>query len=261
MILLDSHCHLFYEGIVEDIDNKIKMARLNDIKYMMTVSTNEKNILENIEICRRYGNVCCSVGIHPHDFSENYDLEYVKGFLKHEKVVAIGEVGLDYHFENATPKAEQKKLFHDMLSLSEICDLPYVIHARESFPDILEMMSEHKITSAVLHCYTDNLENANKILDLGYYISFSGVITFKKSDALREIVKYVPLDRMLVETDSPYLAPVPYRGKTNEPAYVREVAQCAADLKEVSLENFSKTVVQNFFDLFPKAKFLLEDES
>lgn len=261
MILLDSHCHLYYEGIVENLDEKIKMARLNDIKYLVTVSTNERNMLENINICQKYQNVCCSVGVHPADFSEDLKLESIKKFLNHEKVVAIGEVGLDFHFEDSTPKEKQKKLFLDMLSLSEISDLPYIIHARECFPDVFEIMSQYNIQNAVFHCYTDDLENAKKILDLGYFISFSGVITFKKADALREVVKYVPLDRILVETDSPYLAPVPYRGKTNEPAFVREVAQLSADLKEMSLEEFSKSVVENFFNLFPKAKFLLGDKA
>ncbi|MDR3031193.1 MAG: TatD family hydrolase [Holosporales bacterium] len=260
MKIVDSHCHLFYGGIYEDLANKIKTAGLNDVKYMLTVSTSKNNIEDNIAICEKYNNICCSVGIHPHSFSEGYSLEYIKSILTNRTVVAIGEVGLDYHFEDETSPENQKELFKDMLSLCNISDLPYIIHARDCFPDILDIMKDYDIENAVFHCYTGNLKNAKKVLDFGYYMSFSGVITFNKADDLREVLTYVPDDRILVETDCPYLTPVPYRGKVNEPAYVRSIAECAAKIRKQSLEDFSRKTTDNFFRLFPKAKFLLEKE-
>ncbi|MDR0744675.1 MAG: TatD family hydrolase [Holosporales bacterium] len=258
MIIVDSHAHLFYDEIYKDIKNKLHTATLNDVKYILTVSTNEASVRTNIEICYNFNNICCSVGVHPHEFRNGYHLEFFKSVLNNKFVVAIGEVGLDYHFKDSTSLEDQKKLFYDMLSLGNLTDLPYIIHARDCFPDIIDIMKDYNIPNAVFHCYTDNLENAKRILDLGYYISFSGVITFKKSVDLREILKYIPNDKILIETDCPYLAPVPYRGKSNEPVYIRFIAECAAEIKKQSLEEFAKQTTDNFFKLFSKAGFLLE---
>ena len=257
--LVDSHCHLFFDELYKHLDEKIKIAKLADVKYLLSVATDSKTMKKNIEISEKYDNVCCSVGIHPHHFSDGYSVGHLKTLLSHKKVVAIGEVGLDYHYKDSTPKKDQISLFEDMLGLSKVSDLPYIIHARECFPEIFEIMRKYADLKALFHCYTDSLENARKILDMGYFLSFSGVVTFKKSEELREVLKYVPDDRLLLETDCPYLAPSPFRGKINEPAYVTFVAECAAQTRNVSLEKIANITTNNFFTLFPKAKILLEE--
>ncbi len=254
--MIDSHAHLYYKGIVENLAEKIRLAKLVGVDYILTVGTDSNTIPLNIEIAEKYDNVCCSVGIHPHHFKDGYDLELINKYLLHPKVVAIGEVGLDYYYKDETSKEDQIKLLHDMLSLSALSDLPYIFHARDCFEDIFDILKQYNIKNAVFHCYTDSIDNAKKILDLGYYISFSGIITFKNSNELREVAKYVPSNRILIETDCPYLSPVPYRGKTNEPAYVSLIAECIAELKNLSLEDVSIITNRNFFALFPKAEFL-----
>ena len=256
--MIDSHCHLAYEGIFENLDEKLRVAKFSGVDYFLTVGTDFQTMNKNIEISEKYENVVCSVGIHPHHFNDGYSISEIESKLKNPKVVAIGEVGLDYHYQDETPKADQITLFEEMLSLSKKTDLPYIFHARECFEDIFDIISKYDIKNAVFHCFTDSLENAKKILDRGYYISFSGAITFKKCEELREIAAYVPDDRFLIETDCPYLAPVPYRGKLNEPAYVNLVAECISEVRKCSVEKISKVTDDNFFNLFPKAKFLLE---
>ncbi|MDR2458784.1 MAG: TatD family hydrolase [Holosporales bacterium] len=251
--LVDSHAHLFYEGVYDTLDYKLKFAKLAGVDYILSVGTDSKTMAKNIEIAERFSNVFASVGIHPHHFSDGYDIAELIKLSKHDKVVAIGEVGLDYHYDDATPKSGQITLFRDMLSISKECKLPYIIHSRECFDDIFDIMAEYKLPPSVFHCYTDTRENVSKILDRGHYISFAGVITFKKSDELREIVKYVPADRLLIETDCPYLSPVPYRGKPNEPAFVSIVAECVAQVRGIGVKEVASLTSDNFFRLFQKA--------
>ncbi|MDR1391152.1 MAG: TatD family hydrolase [Holosporales bacterium] len=257
--MIDSHAHLYFEEIYQDLAEKLRLMKLVGVDYVLTVCTDSKTMPTNISIAESYDNVFCSVGIHPHHFKEGYDLDEILFLSKRKKVVAIGEVGLDYHYADETPKSDQIKLFRDMLSISEKTDLPYIFHARECFKDILNILSEYNIGSAVFHCYTDSLENVKRVLDLGYYISFSGVVTFKNSVDLREIVKYVPENRFLIETDCPYLAPIPYRGHTNEPAFVSLVAECIANLRGISVDAVSDLTTKNFFELFKKAKLFIEE--
>lgn len=252
--MIDSHAHLYFDGIYQNLDERLRLARLVGVKHILTIGTDFGTMPTNIEIAEKHDNVFCSVGVHPMYTQEPRDLELLKKWALKEKVVAIGEVGLDYHYEEGNPREAQKELLRDMLSLSKSVNLPYIFHARECFPDILDIISEYEIKHAVFHCYTDSLENAKKVLDLGYYISFSGVITFKKSEGLREIAKYVPEDRFLIETDSPYLAPVPHRGEVNEPAFVTLVAECVAALRGKTVAEISDTTDANFFNLFSKAK-------
>ena len=252
--MIDSHAHLYYDEIYQNLGDKLRIARLAGVSHILTIGTDFGTMPTNIEIAEKYGNVFCSIGVHPLHSLEQRDLEQLKAWSKKERVVAIGEVGLDYHYDDENPKTVQKKLLEDMLSLSAYANLPYIFHARECFPDILDIIANYNIKNAVFHCYTDSMDNAKKILDLGYYISFSGVVTFKKSEELREIAKYVPDDRFLIETDSPYLAPVPYRGKTNEPAFVSLVAECLANLRAKTVDEISDMTTANFYTLFPKAK-------
>jgi len=252
--MIDSHAHLSYPDIKNNLDEKLRLAKLAGITHILTVSTNMISMVENIQIANKYDNIFSSIGIHPSHFDDNYDLNDLIEKSKMEKVIAIGEVGLDYHYLNEFPKEAQLKLFRDMLSLSNSINLPYIFHSRECFDDIFDIIAEYPIKSAVFHCYTDTLENAKKILDLGFYISFSGIVTFKNSENLRDIAKYVPNDRFLIETDCPYLTPVPYRGKTNEPSFVSLVVECLAEVRQTTVSEISEITTQNFFQLFSKAK-------
>ena len=252
--MIDSHAHLYYDGIYENLPERLRFAKLAGVSHVLTVGTDFGTMPTNIEIAESQDNVFCSVGVHPLHSNEPRNLEQLKVWSQKEKVVAIGEVGLDYHYEEDNPRDEQQKLLGDMLSLSSDVNLPYIFHARECYPDIFDIIAEYDIKNAVFHCFTDTIENAKKVLDLGYYISFSGVITFKKSEELREIVKYIPDDRFLIETDSPYLAPVPHRGKQNEPAFVSLVAECVAALRNRTIDEISEITSANFFRLFSKAQ-------
>ena len=256
--MIDSHAHLCYPDIKNDLDEKLRLAKLAGVSHILTISTNISSMTENIEIANKYDNIFSSIGIHPSYFEDNYDLDEMIEMSKNEKVIGIGEIGLDYHYFEEAPKESQLNLLKDMLSLSNSIDLPYIFHSRECFEDIFNILSEYPIKSGVFHCYTDNLENAKKILDLGFYISFSGIVTFKNSDDLRSIAKYVPDDRFLIETDCPYLTPVPYRGKVNEPAFVSLVAECIADVRKTTISKISEITTQNFFQLFSKAKSFME---
>jgi TatD DNase family protein len=257
MKLVDSHCHLFYDVIYANLAEKIRFARLAGVEYMLSVATDTKTTPINMEIAEKYNNVCCSVGIHPHHAREEYSIEQLKSLTAHRKVVAVGEVGLDYHYDDGPSRNEQISLFEEMLSIST--ELPYIFHARQCFDDILDILKQSNVGSGVFHCYTDSLENAKKIIDLGYYISFSGAVTFQKSDEIREVAKYVPIDRILVETDCPYLTPVPYRKKTNEPAYTSLVAECVAQVRGIPIEEVANSTTENFFNLFSKAAVMLDD--
>ncbi|MDR1365202.1 MAG: TatD family hydrolase [Holosporales bacterium] len=251
--LIDSHAHLFYEGIYDSLEDKMRLAKLSGVDYILSVGTDSKTIAKNIEISKRFDNVFASVGIHPHHFKDGYDTAELIELSKDEKVVAIGEVGLDYHYDDSTSKSDQLTLFRDMLSIAKECGLPYIIHARECFDDIFDAMSEYDLPPSVFHCYTDTRENAARILDEGHYISFAGVVTFKNSVELREIARYVPDDRFLIETDCPYLSPVPYRGQQNEPAFVSLVAECIAQVRNVAADDIAQITSDNFFRLFHKA--------
>jgi TatD DNase family protein len=253
MTLVDSHCHLFYPDLLEDIDRVMKFASQADVKYMLSVGTSVGNAAPNLELSRKYDNVFCSVGVHPDHTSETASVRKLLQHVDDKKVVAYGETGLDYFHSNEN-REEQKNLLREMLSLSEHKNLPYIIHARDWFTDVVYILDEFNSIRGVFHCYTGDVENTKKILDKGFYISFSGIITFKKSDNLRETVKYVPMDRMLIETDAPYLAPHPYRGKTNEPAYTSLVAEEVARTLGLELCEVADLTTKNFFTLFNKAE-------
>lgn len=263
MIIVDSHCHLVsneHDRQPKDLDTIIKNAKRMDVEYMLAVSTCMSDIEPNIAIASTYENIFCSVGIHPNHSIAPLDMDLISSYLDHKKVVAIGEVGLDY-FYNTPGKDDQKKLLHEMLSLSEQTDLPYIFHARDCFPDIFDILSEYKNMRGVFHCYTGNTKNARIILDKGFYISLSGIITFKNSGDQKEVLRYIPNDRLLIETDSPYLSPVPFRGQTNEPAYVRLVAEKISEEKKMSLEEIAEMTTRNFFTLFHRARSHESDNS
>ena len=253
-MIIDSHCHLFYDRIYDRIDEVFENAKSLGVDYFLSAGVNRATMLKNIEIAEKYNNVVCAIGIHPCEYAGGYDVEEMKKLvLMHPKIVAIGEVGLEYFYDD-TPRDLQWKLFEEMLQLASDVNLPVILHLRECFSQDLFDILKHFNVSAVLHCFTDTLENAKKALDDGYYISFSGIVTFKKSDALREVSRYVPHDRILIETDSPYLTPEPKRKiRVNEPGFVRYVAECVAEQRNCTIEHLAEITTANFFKLFQKA--------
>lgn len=254
-MLVDSHCHLNFPEFEQDIAQVIENARAHNIKYMLTVNTRISESLAVQKIADSFPNIFCSVGVHPHD-SKNYNnaelIEQLKTNTTHPKVIAIGETGLDYYYNKSDTEA-QINCFNMHLTVGTELNLPIIIHTRNADEDTLSCLDAYPNTRGVFHCFSGSKEFAKQGLDRGLYISFSGIITFKNASELREIVQLVPLDRILVETDSPFLAPVPHRGKRNEPAFTYFVAKLVAELKNISLEEVSEATTKNFFDLFTKA--------
>lgn len=260
MIIVDSHCHLTsneYDRPPPNLETILTNAKKMNVEYMLSVSTCMPEFSQNLEIAESHTNIFCSIGVHPSHSNEKLDMSLVSKYLDNKKTIAIGEVGLDYFYsdpEKGHPtKLDQQRLFHKMLSLSKTTNLPYIFHARDCYPHIFDILSEYENINGVFHCYTDNIENAKKIIDKGLYISVSGIITFKNSSDLRKVLRYIPLDRLLIETDSPYLSPIPFRGQINEPAYVRLVAEKVSEEKKIKLEEIAETTTRNFFTLFSKS--------
>ncbi len=254
-MLVDSHCHLNYPDFKQDLDQVIKNAHDQGISYMLTVNTRLSESLDIQRIAEANANIFCSVGVHPHDSKDYNDpslIKQLKTHAKHPKVVALGETGLDYYYNNSDEKA-QIECFNMHLNTGIELDLPVIIHTRDADTDTLSCLDENPNAKGVFHCFSGSTEFAKQGLDRGLYISFSGIITFKKAEELREAVKFTPLDRILVETDSPFLAPIPHRGRRNEPAFTLFVAKMVAELKEVSLEEVAEVTTKNFFTLFNKA--------
>ncbi|WP_319568623.1 TatD family hydrolase [Cohaesibacter marisflavi] len=256
-MLVDSHCHLDFPDFKEELDDVVRRAELAGVGHMVTICTRIKKFDEIKAIAERYDNVFCSVGSHPHNADEelDYSAEDIAKLAEHPKCVAIGEVGLDYFYDNA-PREAQAEGFRRHIKAARMTGLPLSIHTRDAEDDTIAILKEgmeEGAFPALLHCYSSNRELAMRSLEMGLYISLSGILTFKRSQEIRDTIKDVPLDRLLVETDAPYLAPMPYRGKRNEPSYVVNTAQVLADVKGVSLEDITKITTDNFFRLFSKA--------
>jgi TatD DNase family protein len=254
--LVDSHCHLDFPDFSRDIDAVVARARAAGVTHIVTISTLVKRHVEVLAIAERFPPVYCSIGTHPHHAQEELDIPVAELIrrTRHPKVVAIGEAGLDYHYQLSTRDAQEQGL-RNHIAAARATGLPLVIHSREADADMAAILTEETgkgAFSAVLHCYTGGRDLAQQAVALGLFISFTGVLTFKKSDDLRAIAKALPADRILVETDSPYLAPGPYRGKRNEPAYVVETAQVLAETRGVSLAQIAMETSDNFFRLFGK---------
>jgi len=256
--LVDSHCHLDYPQLSSDADGVMARARNAGVGHMLTIGTKITTFDGVLAMAERFDNVSCSVGIHPHEAGVEpaMDVEKLTAYATHPKVVAFGETGLDFYYEHS-PRADQDRSFRAHIAAAREAKLPVIIHTRDADPETIATVTEEMERGAftgVIHCFSSGAELAEKMLEYGLYISISGIVTFKKADALRDVVKTVPLDRLLVETDSPYLAPMPYRGKSNEPAYVTHTAAVVAELKGVSREALAAQTTENFFRLFSKAK-------
>lgn len=257
-MLIDSHCHLDrlrldkHQG---QLDLAVQAAQARGVAGILCVGISLENREQVISIAERYPQVVASVGVHPLDIDSGQAAgEQLVEWSRHPKVVALGETGLDYYYSDET-KSTQQESFITHLQAAARADLPVIVHTRSAKEDTLALIAEHgsRESAGVLHCFTEDWDMARRAVDLNYLISISGIITFRNAEVLRDVVRQLPLDRLMVETDSPYLAPVPYRGKPNEPAFVREVAEYVAELKGITYQELTEITAANFFRLFPKA--------
>ncbi len=257
-MLVDHHCHIDRPEFSSDLDGVLARAKAAGVGVMVNISTRIRRFEEVRAVIERYDNVYGSVGTHPHQADEELDIpvsEIVR-LSKHPKIVAIGEAGLDYYYKHSSPQG-QADGFRRHIAAARETGLPLEIHTRDADADTLAILKEEYARGpfpAILHCFTGGRDLAMGALDLGLYVSFSGVISFKKSETLRAIAREVPLDRIFVETDAPFLAPEPYRGKTNEPAFVVHTARALAQAKGVTEDEITRATTENFFKLFTKAK-------
>ena len=257
MRLIDSHCHLEYERLVEDQPGVLARARAAGVSGMLNISTRRGEWDQVIATAEREPDVWASVGIHPHEADAHTDLgrEALLAAAGHRKVIGIGESGLDYYYDQSD-RAVQRDLFRTHIAVARETGLPIIIHTRDAEDDTAAILAEEMEQGAfpaLIHCFTASASFARKVLDLGLTISLSGIVTFKSAAALQDVARAIPADRLLIETDSPFLAPVPHRGHPCEPAFVRDTAAFVANLRGVSTEEIADTTADNFFALFTKA--------
>jgi len=255
-MLIDSHCHLDFPDFAAELDAVVARARAAGIERLVTICTRVKRRDAVLAIAERFPDVYCSVGTHPHNAHEELDVTVADlvALTRAAKVVALGEAGLDYHYDNS-PRDAQEHGFRNHIAAARETGLPLVIHSRDADDDMARILEEETgkgAFPAVLHCFTGGADLARRAIALGHFISFTGILTFKNSDALRAIAAELPADRILVETDAPYLAPGKYRGKRNEPAFVVETAKFLAETRSVSLDEIARQTSANFFRLFGK---------
>ena len=251
-MIIDSHCHLDYEPLVDNIDQVLLNAKKNNIENLLTIGTSLESSRKVLDIINKYPNVYGAVGIHPNSTTGNLgkldDILLLK--KKNKKIIAFGETGLDYFYKRSEKK-DQILAFEKHIEFSIAENVPVIIHTRDADDDTISIIKKYyKKTNFLIHCFTGNLFFAKELLNLNCLISFSGIITFKKSNDLRDVVKYVPLERMLIETDSPYLSPDPFRGKSNEPANVKIVAEAVASIKQISFNDVASFTTANFKKIF-----------
>ncbi|WP_082163976.1 TatD family hydrolase [Methylophilus sp. TWE2] len=255
-MLVDSHCHLNFPELVQNMDQVLDTMRSNEVGHALCVSVTLDKFPEVLAIAEQHPNIYASVGVHPdyEDIQEPTVEELVR-LANHPRVVAIGETGLDY-FRLTGDLEWQRHRFRTHIRAAKATGKPLIIHTRNAAEDTLRLMQEEGAAEVggVMHCFTESWEVAQAAIEMGFYISFSGIVTFKNAQALKDVAQKVPLDKILVETDSPYLAPIPFRGKTNQPAYVRHVAEEVARLRDVPLQQFMETTTANFFKLFKHAQ-------
>jgi TatD DNase family protein len=257
MLVVDSHCHLDFEGMEEKLPAVLSRAEEAGVGLMVSISSRVRSFPKLVRIAEKNPNVFCTVGTHPHNAHEEPEVtaEELARLAQHPKCVGIGEVGLDYHYD-LSPREAQAHGFHTHIDAAILADLPLVIHSREAENDtiaILERGMRRGRFTPLLHCFTSRRILAEFAVEMGGYVSFSGILTYKTAKDIRATAAALPLDRIIVETDSPYLAPVPYRGKTNEPAYVVKTLETLAQVRGLPVEEMARITNDNFFRLFSKA--------
>ena len=249
---IDSHCHINFPDFADKLPEVFGLMQQNQVSHALCISVELEKFPEILALAEAHPHVYASVGVHPdHEDCTEPSVEQLVELAQHPKVVAIGETGLDY-YRLTGDLAWQRQRFRTHIQAARVCGKPLVIHTREAAADTLSLMREENAHEAggVMHCFTESVDVAQAAMDMGFYISFSGIVTFKNAHSIREVAAYVPLDRMLIETDSPYLAPVPFRGKTNQPGFVKYVAEEIASVKALDVEEVAKATTQNFLRLF-----------
>lgn len=253
-MFVDSHAHIDGHEFDADREEVIERAHSAGVSAILNVGTGDPHsgaFERAVELGKAHESIYTAIGTHPHD-ARLYDdaaEEKIKNLINNNHVIAWGEIGLDFHYDNS-PRDVQIEVFKRQLRAARECDLPVVIHTREAEPETIEILQNEYDGSGVFHCFSGSMDLARRAIEIGFMISFSGIVTFKKADELRAVAKEVPLDRLLIETDCPYLTPIPYRGKRNEPAYVVEVARCLATLHTTSVEDMARITSENFNRFF-----------
>lgn len=253
MMIIDSHAHLDDSRFDYDRDMIIKNLKNNGIELVINIGADLKTSIASVSLADKYDNIYAAVGVHPHSAKEmdNSTIEILKSFAKRDKVVAIGEIGLDFHYDNS-PRDIQRKWFKEQLKLAKEVDLPVIIHTREAAQETFDILKEAQDGSlrGVLHCYSGSVEMALEYIKLGFYISIAGPVTFNNAKVTKEVAKAVPLDKLLIETDCPYLTPMPYRGKRNEPMFTKYVAETIAEIRGITFDELAKATNNNTKGLF-----------
>jgi TatD DNase family protein len=257
-MLVDSHCHLDFPDFKDELDAVMQRATDAGVGTILTICTHLSRFDRVVALAERFDNVFCTVGVHPHEAAREprVTAEDLARMADHPKVVGFGETGLDYYYEHS-PRAEQQQSFRTHIAAARIAGLPVVVHTRDAEADTARILDEEQKKgpfTGVLHCFSSTRKLAENAIEMGFYISFSGVVTFKKADDLRATAAALPIDRVLVETDAPYLAPVPKRGRRNEPSYVAYTANEVARVRAMNTEDFAEATTDNFFQLFAKAR-------
>tara|TARA_B100000579_G_scaffold117406_1_gene94202 strand:+ start:1011 stop:1793 length:783 start_codon:yes stop_codon:yes gene_type:complete len=256
-MIIDSHCHLEYDPLFNDLDNVIERANNKGVKYLLSISTTDDSFNKIINIIKKYSCIFGTYGIHPHETKNyaNITKDIILAKINYDKkIIGIGETGLDFYYNHSDRKI-QKKIFIEHIHAAQISGLPLIVHSRSAENDTFEILKSefsNKNFKILLHCFTGSKDFAHKLLDINSYISASGVITFKNSKDLANTFKSIPLDKILVETDSPYLSPMPLRGKSNEPSHIIHTVKFLSDLKSTKLEEVANITTQNFINLFGK---------
>ncbi|HKS89514.1 MAG TPA: TatD family hydrolase [Stellaceae bacterium] len=254
-MLVDSHCHLDFADFGAEREAVIARAHAAGVGTMLTISTRLDQFAGVRAVAEQHDDIWCSVGAHPHEAAGHSETTAatLAALAAHPRVIGIGETGLDFHYDHS-PRDVQERVFRAHIAAARESGLPLIIHAREADAEIARILTEEGAAAGVMHCFSSGRDLAEAALDLGFYISISGIVTFRNAEDLRAIVRDVPLERLLVETDAPYLAPVPYRGRRNEPAFVAQTAAAVAALKGVTPEELAAATTDNFFRLFAKAR-------
>lgn len=257
--LVDSHCHLDFPEFASELPAVVARAKENGVGVMQTICTHITKFPQVLAVAEAFPNVYASVGIHPHNVEDEPKVtaEDIIKLTHSPKVIGIGETGLDYYYEHS-PRQLQQTSFRAHIEASRDTGLPLIVHTRDADEDTIQILHEEHSKKGpfpgLIHCFSSSRQVAEKSIEIGFYISLSGILTFKKAEELRSIVKDLPLSQLIVETDSPYLAPLPHRGKRNEPAFTRHTAECLAALKGISYDEVARATTENFFRLFTKAK-------
>jgi len=252
--MIDSHCHLDYPALYQNLDNILARAKNEGVKHFLTISTTLESFEKIKTIISKYSNVYGTLGIHPHESKDFLNLnknEIIKLKNNNKKIIGIGETGLDYYYKNSDPDS-QKKLFIEHIKSALDLDIPVIVHSRSAENDTFDILNQYSKEGLkiLMHCFTGSKKFSKKLIDIGAYISLSGIITFKNSTELQETTSVLPLDRILIETDSPFLAPAPNRGKSNEPSFIKYTAEKLSEIKKISFQDIKKTTTDNFNKLF-----------